>query len=1171
MATGTGGSGSQNVNIGANFTGASNFQSFQQGMRDNIAVADRFGIAIGQLNAQNAIFGSFMSGTNFSNNFNAQINGIENAFKGFNLQMKNVLSGLQSINLAGASMFSNLTNAFNNNNIFIRATAGADRYLLSLQGIARIAQAQVIARYTQAVSQAFDDGIKSAADYDVKIAAIRTISQDTATTQDQWKRSIRALSDEFGNPLLDTAAGTYEAISNQVAKGTASIRFMTSAMEFARTTLATTADSVNLLSSVINAYGKNAEDVEDISASLFRTIELGRVTATEIANILGPAAVSANLLGVAFEELETSVAILTSQGTHANTALTLTSNLIQKLVKPSMAMKKVFDEWNVSSGEAAIATYGFAGVVEKLGEIAKRGGLTELADDLKDLRAIRAAAGLTGGNILGNFDDVLKQIKEGTESYQKAQAIIAQSAGAMFKKEVNKIQNLMTIDLGNAMLEFLIQMSGGLGQATEVIKGTTDALLAIVKTMVSGVAIVGSFAAGIQVLTGELSGATILLTGFVSRLALLNLTMMRSPWLAALTSLLVAATTIYALIVDRTRKTKEAEDKAIADMLAEEEKAHEKSIKMIKERVAEDDKATAKIVKNANQAIAAITGGWKEFNKSVGANAGGVEDYEKAVKKFLDSLKDAAKNTTLADLGGKITEGLKAPKTISSLKDVASNVEKMIDIVNVAMNQNNPAQAMAAFDAYKDKVKDVQQSITDFIKDSLKRQEDATKSFADRKFDLTVGKMSNNKAKTAITDEVERLKSEAIRLAGSGDAVGSESALKRAEGLAKELTERLDNKKSSKAPDLTLEESVLNTRLNVEKQLSAQAKMIDPLKNRVALEANITKQLEDQNRAIEARKRASETLQKIQMELNNAKKALEESGNMEKTLASDKTTLVGNIKSQSLRAKQAAGRVTGYNTNKRTSSVSQAIGINAFESFSNVLEVVSSKLARGDTSAAIKDFNLAKLEFDATDWRGIKTGKDDVDALNLAFLSTKDSLQTFMDKEQEAKTASANKPALQQQVEETDRILKLYTDTYFPERFKQITDATAKPLEAASNVLIKARSDLLMDIGIGFKGMQPEVGKPAGMNQGGILRGPSGFDNLGVNAMAGEAFIPREMTARYYPQIKSMIQGTHPTTNANTYNLSFHMAGTGTTESSVREMGTMLLREIKRGRLPPLT
>jgi TP901 family phage tail tape measure protein len=281
--------------------------------------------------------------------------------------------------------------------------------------------------------------------------------------------------------VLQVAEATYEAISNQVVNGGNAVYFLAEALKFAETTVSTAAESVDLLTAGMNAYGLSTLHAADISASFYAIIEVGRVKASQMGNVMGTAANLAAQLGVNIDELGAGIAILTSQGTLPNTSLTLMSNIFLKLVKPSTEMTTLIKSWGVASGEAAIKTFGFAGVLQKLGQELEAGGLARIADLAKDIRAIRGISGLLNSNATGGFDATLDKIKASKEAFDSANEIIKDPQYYKYSQELQKIGNVLTTDFGRKAIEIFNEINSGLGGMANQTKMLADLTVAIIK------------------------------------------------------------------------------------------------------------------------------------------------------------------------------------------------------------------------------------------------------------------------------------------------------------------------------------------------------------------------------------------------------------------------------------------------------------------------------------------------------------------------------------------------------------------------------------------------------------------------------------------------------------------------------------------------------------------
>ena len=260
--------------------------------------------------------------------------------------------------------------------------------------------------------------IESGKEYEIRLAEIQTISQQANRSTQQWSASLVQLSNQFGTDLLKTTEAGYEAISNQIAKGANVTVFLADAFTLARTSSATAEQSVNILSSAINAYGTSSVSAARYSAVLFKLADLGRVRVGQLENTFGNTATLANTMGVSIEELAASLATLTIQGIRPDTSMTLVNNIMLKLLKPTKEMSTLFKEWGVSSGEAAVSTFGFQGVLARLNHELESGGLTRLGEIVSDMRAIRGVAGLTG-QAFAKYTDALNQMEDATASYDE--------------------------------------------------------------------------------------------------------------------------------------------------------------------------------------------------------------------------------------------------------------------------------------------------------------------------------------------------------------------------------------------------------------------------------------------------------------------------------------------------------------------------------------------------------------------------------------------------------------------------------------------------------------------------------------------------------------------------------------------------------------------------------
>lgn len=396
----------------------------------------------------------------------------------------------------------------------------AKKFTLTAKDLFRIAEATVFKNILGAITSEFANGIRAAADYQIIISQIRTISQDNQLSFQQWSDGIRQVSDLFGLSQADVAQAAYDAVSNQVVKGAEAFKFLASAAELARVSQSSLTDTQNILSSVINSYNLSIADTDEISAQLFKTVDLGRIKLSEIANTIGRTTFLGNALGVTFQEIEASLATLTIQGVRTSEAETFLTNVFQKLLKPTDAAKKLLASFGVSSGEAAVKTFGFAGTIEKLFNAFKEGD-AEAGDFFNEIRGRKGFEGLT--NFAGLFEKNLGKISNATKDYAAAKRIRAESPADFLTKEFNQIRNVFVNDIGQEII-------GQTAKFVEAVKPFVPSFKLITTTVTTAAAaltayqvvMIGGRAAtlGAAAATGVYNAVTASSIGFTQRLTL---------------------------------------------------------------------------------------------------------------------------------------------------------------------------------------------------------------------------------------------------------------------------------------------------------------------------------------------------------------------------------------------------------------------------------------------------------------------------------------------------------------------------------------------------------------------------------------------------------------------------------------------------------------------------
>ena len=239
--------------------------------------------------------------------------GLASASRGF----QGYLSGVsRQASIAGTAV----SGAFSGNAAFAAAGMGASFLAFSGQAISQFAEVEK------------------------KWAEVTTLMpQLSKTATDKMLKEARRLSVEMGVEMGDVLEATYQAVSAGVAPERA-IKFLETATKTAKAGVTDLTTAVDVLTSVINAYGLEIEQAEHLSDLLFTSIRLGKTRLEEIAPTLGRILPLANSLGVEFGQITAAIAALTVQGSPTAEAMTQIRASLVALSKDSSIANQIFRE-----------------------------------------------------------------------------------------------------------------------------------------------------------------------------------------------------------------------------------------------------------------------------------------------------------------------------------------------------------------------------------------------------------------------------------------------------------------------------------------------------------------------------------------------------------------------------------------------------------------------------------------------------------------------------------------------------------------------------------------------------------------------------------------------------------------------------------------------------------
>lgn len=291
--------------------------------------------------------------------------------------------------------------------------------------------------------------VKAAADFEDGMAKIYTIAVDSREPMEKMRQEIVNLSNETGFSLEDLTEATYQAVSASV-DATKAVDFMVDATKLARAGFTTTTKSVDLLTTVINAYNYEAKDATWISDMLLKTQNDGKTILDELASSMGIIIPMASNYNVKLDQIAAAYATMTKQGVKTERATTFLRAVFTELEKEGSDVADILED---KTGKSFAQLMGEGKSLSDVLRILYKeaGNNTEEFQRLfGNVRSTQAVASLVNDDFK-LFDYELKRVRDSAGQTDKALEQM-ETPALKAKRAVNQLKN-SSVELGESMIK----------------------------------------------------------------------------------------------------------------------------------------------------------------------------------------------------------------------------------------------------------------------------------------------------------------------------------------------------------------------------------------------------------------------------------------------------------------------------------------------------------------------------------------------------------------------------------------------------------------------------------------------------------------------------------------------------------------------------------------------
>ena len=387
----------------------------------------------------------------------------------------------------------------------------------------------------------------SAVNFEDAMAKVSTIADTTEVPLDSLRSQILELSSQTGISANEIADNVYNAISAGQKTGDA-VNFVTKSTKLAKAGFADAGSALDVLTTILNAYGMEASEVTNVSDMLIQTQNLGKTTVAELSSSMGKVIPTANAYHVQLDQLCTGYAKMTANGVATAESTTYMNSMLNELGKSGTTVSDILKE---KTGKS------FAELMENGASLADVLSILKESADEQNLSFgdlwSSAEAGKAGLILLGDsaedFNSTLAQMRESTGATESAFEKL-QTNSSKINKAVNAVKNTFII-LGGVILDTfspaIDAVTGGIQKLCGWISSLPSgiqAIIVVIGTLIAAagplLVVLGMLMTSIGSLAPMFSTAVTAVSSFSAGLALLL-----APIAAIVTALILIIADLY--------------------------------------------------------------------------------------------------------------------------------------------------------------------------------------------------------------------------------------------------------------------------------------------------------------------------------------------------------------------------------------------------------------------------------------------------------------------------------------------------------------------------------------------------------------------------------------------------------------------------------------------------
>lgn len=309
--------------------------------------------------------------------------------------------------------------------------------------------------------------IKAAEGFEQGMGKVNSIAGLNQKQLDKLGKQLLQTSSDTGKAATDITEAAYQALSASVPTEKLN-DFVKTAAKLSKAGFSTTAESVDLLTTAINAYGMKTEDATKLSDKLMTVQNRGKTTIAQLAGEMGNVIPTASALHVNIDNLSAGYITLTRQGINTAAATTGLRSMLNELSKTGTTVDKTLREKTGKSFSELMKSGKSLGDVLEILKGSVKGNDNEFKNLFGNSKAGSTALALMKDGAKG-FNGEIAKVAKSTGTTNKAIKDMKTPYGEA-KKAMNELKNT-SVKFGQSLVSTL---GPDIKKAASFVKTLTD-------------------------------------------------------------------------------------------------------------------------------------------------------------------------------------------------------------------------------------------------------------------------------------------------------------------------------------------------------------------------------------------------------------------------------------------------------------------------------------------------------------------------------------------------------------------------------------------------------------------------------------------------------------------------------------------------------------------------